>query len=240
MTDDALRRHRLLRRDRRPRLQADLPGPAGARARRGRERADRRRRQGRLGPRPVPRRAPRTASTTTAATTPAFARLAVAAALRRRRLQRRAHLRCSSSRRSAGAKRPLHYLAIPPALFGVVVAGLAAAGLSDNARLVVEKPFGRDRASAARAQRDFAASISRRNRSSASTTTSARSRCRTSSTRASPTPIFEPLWNRHYVRSHPDHHGGSRSACRTAAPSTTRPARCATLCRTICCRCSPT
>ncbi len=46
------------------------------------------------------------------------------------------------------ASRPLHYLAIPPALFGVVAAELARAGLSDNARLVVEKPFGHDRESA--------------------------------------------------------------------------------------------
>jgi len=48
-----------------------------------------------------------------------------------------------------GAKRPLHYLAIPPSLFAVVAPALAAAGLSENARLVVEKPFGRDRESAA-------------------------------------------------------------------------------------------
>lgn len=47
-----------------------------------------------------------------------------------------------------GAKRPLNYLAIPPSLFGVVVEALAAAGLSENARLVVEKPFGHDGASA--------------------------------------------------------------------------------------------
>jgi glucose-6-phosphate 1-dehydrogenase len=46
------------------------------------------------------------------------------------------------------AERPLHYLAIPPSLFGVVVSALAEAGLSRNARLVVEKPFGHDRASA--------------------------------------------------------------------------------------------
>src|SRR6204780_4919971 len=46
------------------------------------------------------------------------------------------------------AKRPLHYLAIPPSLFGVVVDALAASGLNVNARLVVEKPFGRDRESA--------------------------------------------------------------------------------------------
>ena len=47
-----------------------------------------------------------------------------------------------------GAKRPLHYLAIPPSLFGVVVSALAQSGLNVNARLVVEKPFGRDRESA--------------------------------------------------------------------------------------------
>ncbi|HVG05785.1 MAG TPA: glucose-6-phosphate dehydrogenase [Burkholderiaceae bacterium] len=47
-----------------------------------------------------------------------------------------------------GAKRPLHYLAIPPSMFGPVVQGLAHAGCAKNARVVVEKPFGRDLASA--------------------------------------------------------------------------------------------
>lgn len=42
----------------------------------------------------------------------------------------------------------VHYLAVPPALFATVAEGLAAAGLAEDARLVVEKPFGRDRASA--------------------------------------------------------------------------------------------
>ncbi|WEN15459.1 glucose-6-phosphate dehydrogenase [Rhodanobacter sp. AS-Z3] len=46
------------------------------------------------------------------------------------------------------AKRPLHYLAIPPSLFGVVAKGLKQAGCADDARIVVEKPFGRDLASA--------------------------------------------------------------------------------------------
>lgn len=48
----------------------------------------------------------------------------------------------------AGAERPVHYLAIPPALFPVVVQGLAGTGLGPGARVVVEKPFGRDLASA--------------------------------------------------------------------------------------------
>ncbi|GAA4078814.1 glucose-6-phosphate dehydrogenase [Nonomuraea soli] len=41
-----------------------------------------------------------------------------------------------------------HYLAIPPSLFTTVAANLAAAGLNERARLVVEKPFGHDLASA--------------------------------------------------------------------------------------------
>jgi len=46
------------------------------------------------------------------------------------------------------AMRPAHYLAIPPVLFPTVIKGLGAAGLSDHARVIVEKPFGRDLASA--------------------------------------------------------------------------------------------
>jgi glucose-6-phosphate 1-dehydrogenase len=46
------------------------------------------------------------------------------------------------------SSRPLHYLAIPPTLFETVAQGLAAAGLTAGARVVVEKPFGRDLASA--------------------------------------------------------------------------------------------
>jgi glucose-6-phosphate 1-dehydrogenase len=46
------------------------------------------------------------------------------------------------------ATRPLHYLAIPPSLFGVVAKNLKQAGCADDARIVVEKPFGRDLASA--------------------------------------------------------------------------------------------
>ncbi len=46
------------------------------------------------------------------------------------------------------ARRPAHYLAIPPSLFETVIKGLGAAGLADHARVIVEKPFGRDLASA--------------------------------------------------------------------------------------------
>jgi glucose-6-phosphate 1-dehydrogenase len=46
------------------------------------------------------------------------------------------------------AQRPLHYLAIPPSLFGVVTEGLAKSGCATNARLVIEKPFGHNRETA--------------------------------------------------------------------------------------------
>ena len=47
-----------------------------------------------------------------------------------------------------GAKRPLHYLAIPPSLFATVARGLWGAGCVPGSRLVIEKPFGRDAKSA--------------------------------------------------------------------------------------------
>ncbi|MGJ0514329.1 MAG: glucose-6-phosphate dehydrogenase [Methylomicrobium sp.] len=46
------------------------------------------------------------------------------------------------------ARRPAHYLAIPPALFATVIKSLGVVGLTDQARVIVEKPFGRDLASA--------------------------------------------------------------------------------------------
>jgi glucose-6-phosphate 1-dehydrogenase len=47
-----------------------------------------------------------------------------------------------------GAEQPVFYLEIPPFLFGTVVKGLADAGLTGHARVVVEKPFGHDQDSA--------------------------------------------------------------------------------------------
>src|SRR5215471_19728289 len=46
------------------------------------------------------------------------------------------------------AQRPAHYLAIPPVLFGTVVEQLGKSGCSTNARVIIEKPFGTDLASA--------------------------------------------------------------------------------------------
>src|SRR5580698_10706462 len=52
-------------------------------------------------------------------------------------------------RRELGAsEHPAHYLAIPPVLFGLVVEQLGKAGAANGARVIVEKPFGTDLASA--------------------------------------------------------------------------------------------
>jgi glucose-6-phosphate 1-dehydrogenase len=47
-----------------------------------------------------------------------------------------------------GTKSPVFYLEVPPSLFGMVVKGLAGVGLTEKARVVVEKPFGHDLKSA--------------------------------------------------------------------------------------------
>ena len=51
------------------------------------------------------------------------------------------------------ACRSAHYLAIPPSLFETVIKGLGASKLADHARVIVEKPFGRDLASARKLNR---------------------------------------------------------------------------------------
>ena len=63
--------------------------------------------------------------------------------LRAGRLRRCRHL-CAGRQGTWGAKRPVFYLEIPPSLFATVVQGLAGAGLTENARVVIEKPFGHD------------------------------------------------------------------------------------------------
>ncbi len=55
------------------------------------------------------------------------------------------------------AKRPVFYLEIPPSLFATVVEGLGAAGLTENAHVVIEKPFGHDLESARKLNEELCA-----------------------------------------------------------------------------------
>ena len=162
-SEAALRRARLLRRHRRPRVQEDLPRAAGDGApgparlpgrRRGEVGLDARaaRRAG-AGQRHRVRRRRRRGG---------LRQARAAAPLRRRRLQRRRHLRRGSRPSSSGAQRPAHYLAIPPSMFPTVVEQpRPRRAAPTNARVIVEKPFGRDLDSARGAERHPARGLPR-------------------------------------------------------------------------------
>ena len=98
------------------------------------------------------------------------------------------------------ARRPLHYLAIPPALFGTVAKGLQQSGCAEHARVVVEKPFGRDLASARALNRTLhavfpEASIFRIDHYLGKEPVQNLLYFRFANT------VFEPVWNRQYVDS---------------------------------------
>ncbi|MCU1280844.1 MAG: Glucose-6-phosphate 1-dehydrogenase [bacterium] len=100
----------------------------------------------------------------------------------------------------AGAERPLHYMAIPPSMFPVVVARLREAGLTDGARIMVEKPFGRDLASAQALNRALLSAfpedaIYRIDHFLGKEPVQNLFYLRFANS------IVEPLWNRHYVDS---------------------------------------
>lgn len=101
--------------------------------------------------------------------------------------------------RLAGRTRPVFYLAIPPALFDDVVEGLASVGLNDGGRVVLEKPFGRDTATAAElndiVHRHFAEDqVYRIDHFLGKEAVQNLMIFRFSNT------ILEPVWNRHFVR----------------------------------------
>jgi glucose-6-phosphate 1-dehydrogenase len=98
------------------------------------------------------------------------------------------------------ASRPMHYLAIPPALFAVVVAALAKAGLSNNERLVIEKPFGHDRESARALNRVLLERFPEEAIFRIDHYLGKEPVQNIVYTRFS-NAMFEPLWNRQYVRS---------------------------------------
>lgn len=97
-------------------------------------------------------------------------------------------------------RRPLHYLAIPPNLFAKVVEGLGASGCAANGRVVVEKPFGHDLASAVELNRILHRcfpedAIFRIDHYLGKEPVQNILYTRFSN------PMFEPIWNRTYVRS---------------------------------------
>jgi glucose-6-phosphate 1-dehydrogenase len=98
------------------------------------------------------------------------------------------------------AERPLHYLAIHPTMFAEVAEGLAKSDCATNARVVLEKPFGRDLASAQELNdllhRYFPEdAIFRIDHYLGKEPVQNILYTRFAN------PIFEPIWNRHYVRS---------------------------------------
>jgi glucose-6-phosphate 1-dehydrogenase len=98
------------------------------------------------------------------------------------------------------AKRPLHYLAIPPSLFSEVASQLAKSGCATNARLVVEKPFGRDRQSADALSRILDEYFSEEDIFRIDHYLGKEPVQNILYTRFANS-IFEPLWNRTHVRS---------------------------------------
>ena len=113
---------------------------------------------------------------------------------------------------------------------------LGKSGCAEGARVVVEKPFGRDLASAQALNADAPHASSPSRRSSASTTTWARRPVQNLLFFRFANTFLEPIWNRHYVESVQITMAESFGVARARGSSTTRRAPSATWCRTTCCR----
>jgi len=99
-----------------------------------------------------------------------------------------------------GKSTPVFYLEIPPSLFGTVVSGLAKEGLTAKGRVVVEKPFGHDLASARALNAELHASVDesrlyRIDHFLGKLSVEDIMYLRFANT------VLEPIWNRHYVSS---------------------------------------
>ena len=103
-------------------------------------------------------------------------------------------------RELGGAKHPAHYLAIPPPLFGPVVEQLARSGCATGARVVVEKPFGEDLASARALNRILLGSFVEADIFRIDHYLGKRPVHNMLFTRFT-NPLFEAFWNRTYVES---------------------------------------
>jgi len=98
------------------------------------------------------------------------------------------------------ARRPLFYMAVPPSVFSVVTGALAASGCAEGARVVVEKPFGRDLSSARELNETLLQhfpeeSIFRIDHFLAKEAVQNLTYTRFAN------PLLEPIWNRDHVRS---------------------------------------
>ncbi|MEJ0019504.1 MAG: glucose-6-phosphate dehydrogenase [Acetobacteraceae bacterium] len=98
------------------------------------------------------------------------------------------------------AQRPLHYLAVPPSLFATVAQALSQSGCADNARLVIEKPFGHDRASARTLSRLLAQAFPEENTFRIDHYLGKEPVQNITYTRFANS-MFEPLWNREHISS---------------------------------------
>lgn len=98
-----------------------------------------------------------------------------------------------------GSQRPLHYLAIPPSLFETVARNLAESGCATNARVVVEKPFGRDLPSAQELGNTLHQFFAEKDIFRIDHYLGKEPVQNILYTRFA-NPIFEPIWNREYIR----------------------------------------
>jgi glucose-6-phosphate 1-dehydrogenase len=98
------------------------------------------------------------------------------------------------------ATHPLNYLAVPPAMFGAVAGGIAKAGTVRDARLVIEKPFGHDRASAKTLNTMLRKTFPEENIFRIDHFLGKEPVQNLLYTRFA-NPMFEPIWNRQHVRS---------------------------------------